>query len=153
MYRRSVVLLLVLAGIAAACTAPTDINTESSETFFAVGEVAHLPDLGIYIVVTPLYGVVAFEDRDPRSDCPLDYTSAEYWTEQWTFSDRCHGSKYSLNGTYLAGPSPRSLTPFPTYVSNGELFIESDPQFIRRRNGTTTDEREPPTFLTSTDQP
>lgn len=135
--------------MAGACTVPPDINTESSETFFEVGEVAHLPDLGVYIVATQFYGVVAFEDRDPRSDCRLYYAP----TEQWAFTDSCHGSKYSLNGTYLAGPSPRSLTPFPTYVSNGELFIESDPQFIRRRNGTTTDERESPTFLTSTEEP
>ena len=145
MFRRSPLLLLVLAGVVVSCSVPTDINTESSETFFEVGDVAHLEDLGIYIVATQLYGVVAFEDRDPRSDCPLDY----FATEQWTFSDSCHGSKYSLNGTYLAGPSPRSLTPFPTYVSNGELFIESEPQFIRRRNGTTTDESESPTFRAS----
>jgi len=149
MFRRSLVVLLLLAGVAGSCSVPTDVNTESAETFFDVGDVAHLPDLGIYIVATQMYGVVAFEDRDPRSDCPLEYAS----TEQWSFSDSCHGSKYSLNGTYLAGPSPRSLTPFPTYVSNGELFIESDPQFIRRRNGTTTDERESPTFLESTDRP
>lgn len=46
----------------------------------------------------------------------------------------------------LAGPSPRSLTPYPTYVSNGELFIESDPKFIRSRDGIATDERESPAF-------
>lgn len=149
MYRLPLLLLLILAGAVSSCTVPTDINTESSETFFEVGDVAHLPDLGVYIVATDLYGVVAFEDRDPRSDCPLEYSQ----TEQWTFSDSCHGSKYSLDGTYLAGPSPHSLTPFPTYVANGELFIESDPQFIRNRDGIATDERESPTFRAPADNP
>ena len=149
MYRRSLLLLLVLVGVAGSCTVPTDTNTESSETFFEVGDVAYLEGLGVFIVATESYGVVAFEDRDPRSDCPLEYTS----TEQWTFSDSCHGSKYSLNGTYLAGPSPRSLTPFPTYVANGELFIESDPQFIRNRDGIVTDVQEPPTLRAPADRP
>ncbi len=149
MHRRSVVLLIALAGLAVSCTVPTDINTESSETFFEVGDVAHLEDLGVFVVATESYGVVAFGDHDPRSDCPLEYASAE----QWTFSDSCHGSQYSLDGTYLAGPSPRSLTPFPTYVSNGELFIESDPQFIRNRDGIATDVRESPTFLAPADGP
>lgn len=145
MCRRSLLLLIVLAGVAGSCTVPSDINTESSETFFEVGDVAHLEDLGVFIVATKSYGVVAFEDRDPRSDCPLKYSQAE----QWTFSDSCHGSNYAHDGTYLAGPSPRSLTPFPTYVANGELFIESDPQFIRNRDGIATDERESPILRAS----
>lgn len=149
MYRPPLLLLLVLAGLAGSCTVPTDINTESSETFFEVGDVAHFEELGVFIVATEPYGVVAFEDRDPRSDCPLEYAS----TEPWTFIDSCHGSNYSLDGTYLAGPSPRSLTPFPTYVANGELYIESDPQFIRNRDGIATDERESPTFRTPADSP
>lgn len=149
MYRRSALLLLVIASLAGSCSVPADINVESSDTFFEVGDVAHLPDLGVYIVATGLYSVVAFEDRDPRSDCALDYVASE----RWTFDDSCHGSKYSLDGTYLAGPSPRSLTPFPTYVSNGELFIESDPQFIRNRAGLATDTRESPTFRGAGQQP
>ena len=71
MYRRSALFLMILAGLAGSCTVPTDINTESSETFFEVGDVAHLEDLGVFIVATESFGVVAFEDRDPRSDCPL----------------------------------------------------------------------------------
>ena len=149
MYRRSALFLMILAGLAGSCTVPTDINTESSETFFEVGDVAHLEDLGVFIVATESFGVVAFKDRDPRSDCPLEYAS----TEQWTFSDSCHASRYSLDGTYLAGPSPRSLTPFPTYVSNGELFIESDGQFLRSRDGFATDVRETLTVRGSADRP
>ncbi len=151
-HRRIVQLVSTLVFLVG-CTVPVggqgDIQTEASETFFETGDVAHLEDLGVFIVATQPYGVVAFEDRDPRSDCLLLYST----TDVWAFEDSCHSSKYSIDGTYLAGPSPRSLTPFPTYVSDGELFIESDPAWVRNRLGEATNERESPTFRPAAEEP
>lgn len=45
------------------------------------------------------------------------------------FADPCVGGSWDIGGNHLWGPSPRSLDWFPAEVRNGELWIDTYPQF------------------------
>lgn len=46
------------------------------------------------------------------------------------FECPCHGSKYTHDGFYIEGPTPRSLDSFPITASNGQLSIDTGKKIL-----------------------
>jgi cytochrome b6-f complex iron-sulfur subunit len=98
-------------------------------------------------------------DRIPQlGDAPQDHPQGRFWLShsdvglqalytvcthlgclyRWVgtnsrFECPCHGSRFQLNGLYLAGPAPRSLDRFElTAILNDNTTVNSDSQGILR---------------------
>jgi cytochrome b6-f complex iron-sulfur subunit len=68
--------------------------------------------LALYKVCTHLGCLYAWRDQEGKFICP------------------CHGSQFQYDGTYIAGPAPRSLDRFVVQVlgSDGQMIAETDPE-------------------------
>lgn len=47
----------------------------------------------------------------------------QWETDKYEFLCPCHGGRYSVDGTVLAGPPPRPLPKFPVAVENGTVTV------------------------------
>ena len=64
-------------------------------------------DLVVYSPVCPHLGCQVFFDRQKREYvCP------------------CHNSVFSVDGTRISGPTPRSLDTLPSKIEKGDLFVQ-----------------------------
>jgi quinol---cytochrome c reductase iron-sulfur subunit, bacillus type len=62
--------------------------------------------------------VTAFSPRCPHLGC------AYHWDgDAQKFECPCHGSVFSMDGTVLAGPSPRPLDTLPIKIEGGRLLV------------------------------
>jgi cytochrome b6-f complex iron-sulfur subunit len=67
--------------------------------------------IALYKVCTHLGCLYGWSDQANRFVCP------------------CHGSQFQKDGTYIAGPAPRSLDRFPIQViKNGNVIAETNDQ-------------------------
>lgn len=66
--------------------------------------------LPVYIVHDAQSGFLAFLARDPRTGCLLSWQPNQL--NGGAFIDPCHGSTYTPTGTYVRGPTRRSLDRF-----------------------------------------
>ncbi len=74
----------------------------------------------IFLVNDPAAGFLALYNRDPHSNCPLNWNRADA-----RFEDPCHGSRYSRAGEYLFGPATRSLDRYPIKVTeSGDVTVD-----------------------------
>ena len=65
--------------------------------------------------------VMAFYGQDPHSrGCIVNWDAREQ-----RFIDPCLGTTYEHDGTYVRGPSPRSLDRFVVRVTNNEVAINT----------------------------
>mgnify|MGYP000883686077 CR=1 FL=1 len=63
-------------------------------------------------------GPLVLNARDPYRGCVVAWVTAEQH-----FVDPCYGSRYTADGAYLSGPSPRSLDRFAAQVNNGTVEL------------------------------
>lgn len=100
---------------------------------FTVGKVSELPPAGsppvnypkvrFWLTRTP-EGVSALYKVCTHLGCLYNWNDQEN-----KFICPCHGSQFQPDGTYLAGPAPRSLDQFKIQVvdaNSGEVLIESE---------------------------
>lgn len=66
--------------------------------------------------------VVAFNRRDTHpKGCIVNW---EGWLPH-RFNDPCLGTMYKMDGTYVSGPSPRSLDRFAVHVTNNQVAVNT----------------------------
>ncbi len=129
-------LLVVGCGPASPTRPITPVDTLApiaEEAELAEGDVVHAVGRGIYIVNIPGEGLIALWEKDPFKGCrvadagepgqrreglPINH-------EETRFVDPCHGSEYTLDGTYLSGPSPLSMYRLPIEVRDGQVYFQS----------------------------
>jgi len=74
----------------------------------------------LLLVSDPSGGLLALHSRDPGSGCLVNWEPSTQRIE-----DPCGGSKYTRNGEYVSGPSPRGLDRFPvTVAGNGVVQVD-----------------------------
>lgn len=68
-------------------------------------------------------GIAAFDNHCTHSRCVFPWSEAA-----GIFACPCHGSQFSLNGDYIAGPAPRSLDhyDFEVWDANKQVIATSD---------------------------
>ena len=62
--------------------------------------------------------VVVLSPICPHLGCPVNWLEKE-----GRFRCPCHGGQFSVDGTYLSGPPPRSMDPLPFKISEGRLLV------------------------------
>ncbi|HEY0604335.1 MAG TPA: hypothetical protein VGD58_15550 [Herpetosiphonaceae bacterium] len=78
-------------------------------------------NLSFYLVRPSETEILAFVQRDPRSSCPVSWQMHEQ-----RFIDPCHGSAYTITGSYVRGPSNRDLRRVPVQITrDGEIVISN----------------------------
>lgn len=63
-------------------------------------------------------GPLVLNARDPYRGCVVAWVAAERH-----FVDPCYGSRYTAEGAYVSGPSPRSLDRFAAQLSSGVVEL------------------------------
>jgi Rieske Fe-S protein len=59
---------------------------------------------------------------------------AKWMAEDSKFLDPCLGIQFQLDGTYILGPSPRSMDQFEFKVENGDLLVNLDQIILGERH-------------------
>lgn len=72
----------------------------------------------IWIVQLPSGGLTVYSPICPHLGCHYNWNDAS-----GHFACPCHGSVFALDGTVLAGPSPRPLDTLSAKIENGELYV------------------------------
>jgi menaquinol-cytochrome c reductase iron-sulfur subunit len=62
--------------------------------------------------------VSAWNAECPHLGCKINYDSSKS-----LFNCPCHASDFSLDGTCLAGPSPRAMDPLPARIQDGHVEV------------------------------
>jgi Rieske Fe-S protein len=70
------------------------------------------------LIRTPEGEFRAFIATCTHLDCTVQYRSDEKFI--WC---ACHNGRYDLNGTNIAGPPPRPLTPLTVNVMGDEIYV------------------------------
>ncbi|NND04219.1 MAG: hypothetical protein HKN91_15685 [Acidimicrobiia bacterium] len=135
---RAAVVIAALFLVTAACDDSTPSAAEISPglELTAIGDipehgVLYVPRQRVYVVDSPTEGYLALYEKSPDLGCKVtdlfgDGASSEppATTSPLTrFFDYCHGSEFDMEGTYVAGRSPRSLSRFPLTLVGDTLYI------------------------------
>ncbi|HEU5001440.1 MAG TPA: Rieske 2Fe-2S domain-containing protein [Actinomycetota bacterium] len=78
-------------------------------------------------------GFVALYRKCVHLGCTVPFCNTSKW-----FECPCHGSKYSINGEYRAGPAPRSLDRFRVDIVNGQVVVDTSTLITGPPRGTVT---------------
>jgi len=78
-------------------------------------------------------GFVALFRRCVHLGCTVPFCDTSKWLEC-----PCHGSKYSINGEYRAGPAPRSLDRFRVEIKDGKVVVDTSTLITGPPRGTVT---------------
>lgn len=78
-------------------------------------------------------GFVALYRKCVHLGCTVPFCNTSKW-----FECPCHGSKYSINGEYRAGPAPRSLDRFRVDIVNGQVVVDTSTLIVGPPRGTVT---------------
>jgi cytochrome b6-f complex iron-sulfur subunit len=78
-------------------------------------------------------GFVAMYRRCVHLGCTVPFCNTSEWLEC-----PCHGSKYSINGEYRAGPAPRSLDRFAVTIVGGKVVVDTSTIITGPPRGTVT---------------
>ena len=87
-------------------------------------------DLLIFIVNHPDFGILALSLFDPHLGCriglagELPSDTGAPLPSEIAFVNPCHGEKYDLAGTYVAGPAPRGMDRYRVTVSENEVTVD-----------------------------
>ncbi|HEY2667554.1 MAG TPA: ubiquinol-cytochrome c reductase iron-sulfur subunit [Actinomycetota bacterium] len=87
---------------------------------------------------TAATGFVALFRRCVHLGCSVPFCNTSKW-----FECPCHGSKYSINGEYRAGPAPRGLDRFRVDISNGKVVVDTTNLITGPPRGTVTSQPQP----------
>jgi nitrite reductase/ring-hydroxylating ferredoxin subunit len=74
--------------------------------------------------------VMAFSQHSPQQGCRLEPAAGAEFPDPYlrdgaVFADPCHGAVFALDGTHLAGPSPRDLDQYAVEVRNGRITVDT----------------------------
>lgn len=83
-------------------------------------------------------GVVAMFRKCVHLGCSVPWCSTAKW-----FECPCHGSKYSINGEYRDGPTPRGLDRFPVEIVDGKIVVDTSTLIQGPPRGTITGQPQP----------
>src|ERR1051326_1137703 len=83
-------------------------------------------------------GFVALFRRCVHLGCSVPFCDTSKW-----FECPCHGSKYSINGEYRAGPAPRSLDRFRVDIVGGKVVVDTSNLITGPPRGTVTSQPAP----------
>jgi cytochrome b6-f complex iron-sulfur subunit len=87
---------------------------------------------------TAASGFVALYRKCVHLGCTVPFCNSSKW-----FECPCHGSKYSINGEYRAGPAPRSLDRFRVDIVNGQVVVDTATLITGPPRGTVTSQPQP----------
>lgn len=76
-------------------------------------------DAQVIYLVTGDSAPLALNARDPYRGCVVAWDAGEQ-----RFIDPCYDSRYLADGSYVRGPSPRSLDRFPVRVDGGQVQVD-----------------------------
>jgi cytochrome b6-f complex iron-sulfur subunit len=65
--------------------------------------------------------IIALSETCPHLGCRVPYID-----ENTRFECPCHGSKFTREGFYIEGPSPRGMDSYETEVVDGIILIDTD---------------------------
>jgi hypothetical protein len=74
-----------------------------------------------------LYAYPPFVQLHERRGCPVEWhdrVPVAEWVD--VFRDRCFGSTFSRDGTYVSGPSSRNLDQFRIEIRDGRIFVHTE---------------------------
>ena len=83
-------------------------------------------------------GFVALYRKCVHLGCSVPFCDTSKW-----FECPCHGSKYSINGEYRAGPAPRSLDRFRVDIVGGKVVVDTSNVITGPPRGTVTSQPQP----------
>lgn len=83
-------------------------------------------------------GFVALYRKCVHLGCTVPFCTSSKW-----FECPCHGSKYSINGEYRAGPAPRSLDRFRVDIVGGRVVVDTATVITGPPRGTVTSQPQP----------
>ena len=94
-----------------------------------VGEVRWHADHQLYLARTES-AVMAFAQQSPKQGCRLVFAEVidvpeMYLADGAMFHDPCHGAMFALDGTHLAGPSPRDLDQYAVEIDAGRIVVDT----------------------------
>ena len=87
-------------------------------------------DLPVFIVHHPDLGVLALSAFDPHLGCRVGLASdshieiRRHLTPEIAFVNPCHGEKYDLAGSYVAGPAPRGLDRYRVTIDERGVSVD-----------------------------
>jgi Rieske Fe-S protein len=87
---------------------------------------------------TAASGFVALYRKRVHLGCTVPFCNSSKW-----FECPCHGSKYSINGEYRAGPAPRSLDRFKVDIVDGRVVVDTATVITGPPRGTVTSQPQP----------
>ncbi|MGH2719219.1 MAG: Rieske 2Fe-2S domain-containing protein [Actinomycetota bacterium] len=87
---------------------------------------------------TATSGFVALYRKCVHLGCTVPFCTTSKW-----FECPCHGSKYSINGEYRAGPAPRSLDRFKVDIVDGRVVVDTATVITGPPRGTVTSQPQP----------
>lgn len=92
--------------------------------------VATVSPIPVYLIRGPEDHFRALLARDPFRGCRVRWREASQ-----EFVDPCHGSRYTAEGIWLEGPSPRNLDGFGVVVSTeGDVWVDVDQYWMGARH-------------------
>ena len=83
-------------------------------------------------------GLMAIYRKCVHLGCSVPFCETAKW-----FECPCHGSKYSINGEYRAGPAPRSLDRFRVDIVGGKVVVDTSVIITGPPRGTVTSQPQP----------
>ena len=87
---------------------------------------------------TAASGFCAIYRKCVHLGCTVPFCASSKW-----FECPCHGSKYSINGEYRAGPAPRSLDRYRVDIVNGQVVVDTSTLITGPPRGTVTAQPQP----------
>ncbi len=72
--------------------------------------------------------LTAYDPRCPHAMCRVNWAATES-----LFKCNCHGGRFALDGSVLAGPPPRPLNRFPLNATAGVITVDVPADFMRPR--------------------
>lgn len=77
--------------------------------------------LWLYVVNDQESGLLALSGHSPYRGCQIQWQEAN-----GHFADPCHAAKFTRNGEWIEGASPRGLDSFPVQIDDeGDIFIDA----------------------------
>ena len=73
----------------------------------------------VWLLKNPDGTLTAYDPRCPHARCRYQWVTA-----QGKFLCNCHGGQFALDGSVIAGPSPRPLNKFPLAESGGVVTVD-----------------------------
>ena len=141
--KRGLAIALLLLGFAALFGVALDAAWPTTTSVVSAGSVSDLKtntpvhnSRGFYAVKLADGDIIALSDQDPHGYFArflgTPYTCEIQWRPDFKFDgktgwfrDNCTGSTFTLNGTKVFGPSPRSMDRYTVTVQDSRVLVDT----------------------------